>query len=422
MSTSQSSASPKKLEVLFIGTATLPPLGADTRVHVHILSALDRSRHVVHAACRRKWAGSPTPTYEALRQVTDLRTTFVNLGPELFVRSFLGKVRGIIDTAPALPSLIRLHRYIRRNGIDVIHTSDRPRDAAAGVLLGRMTGAKCVVHCHNGYGMWMSRLLRWSMRQADARIAVSRFIASTFVRNGYPAASTYAVHNAIELSGWMPGQGREEARRELHLPGSAPVVITVCRLFPSKGPDELIRAVAIVHRTHPDVRLIVVGRELSDGSYSRQLTELARDLGIADNVIFTGQRSDVARLMAAADVFAMPSAEEPFGLVYVEAMAMKLPVVALNTGGTPEVVEHGACGLLSDPGDTLALARNLTALLDSDRLRRDMGEEGRRRVEERFTLGRMARETAEVYRLVASRQAGGFEDLQEAGHASRHGG
>ena len=89
------------------------------------------------------------------------------------------------------------------------------------------------------------------------------------------------------------------------------------------------------------------------------------------------QRSDIAELLAACDVFALPSFEEPFGLVFAEAMAMKRPVVALANGGTPEVVEHGKCGLLSPPGDIDALAANLIRLLDNPELRTQFGEHGR---------------------------------------------
>jgi len=109
------------------------------------------------------------------------------------------------------------------------------------------------------------------------------------------------------------------------------------------------------------------------------LKEHASKLGIGENVIFTGQRSDIAALMAACDVFSLPSFEEPFGLVFAEAMAMKRPVVALTNGGTPEVVEHGKCGLLSPPGDIDALAANLLRLLDNPALRTQFGEYGRSR-------------------------------------------
>jgi glycosyltransferase involved in cell wall biosynthesis len=97
----------------------------------------------------------------------------------------------------------------------------------------------------------------------------------------------------------------------------------------------------------------------------------------------------------------MPSFEEPFGLVFAEAMAMELPVVALRNGGTLEVVAEGRTGLLSDPGDGDALAANLATLLDDPDLRRRMGAEGRRCVEDRFTIDRMAADTEDVYRSVA---------------------
>jgi glycosyltransferase involved in cell wall biosynthesis len=101
--------------------------------------------------------------------------------------------------------------------------------------------------------------------------------------------------------------------------------------------------------------------------------------------------------MAAADVFAMPSLGEPFGLVYLEAMAMRRPVVALDHGGTPEVVEHGRTGLLAAPGDVNGLAKHLLQLVRDPALRARMGDLGRRTVEERFTARRMASDMAGVY-------------------------
>ncbi len=118
---------------------------------------------------------------------------------------------------------------------------------------------------------------------------------------------------------------------------------------------------------------------------------------LQDNVIFVGQRSDIVRFMAASDVFAMPSFEEPFGIVFAEALAMALPVVALNNGGTPEVVEHGHTGFLSEPGDTAGLADNILALLHDPTLRRQMGVLGRERVKSLFTVEHLADEMARIY-------------------------
>jgi glycosyltransferase involved in cell wall biosynthesis len=124
------------------------------------------------------------------------------------------------------------------------------------------------------------------------------------------------------------------------------------------------------------------------------------DVQSRPNVIFLGHRPDMPALLAASDLFALPSDEEPFGLVFAEEMAMKKPVIALANGGTPEVVDHGLSGLLSRPGDVRALAANVGALLRDPALRARMGQYGREQVERRFTAERLASDTACVYRSV----------------------
>jgi len=156
-----------------------------------------------------------------------------------------------------------------------------------------------------------------------------------------------------------------------------------------------------------NVRLLIVGadaQEVEGTSFSSELKALARTLGIEQKVIFTGPRADVSRVMAACDLFTMPSFEEPFGLVFLEAMAMKKPVVALDNGGTPEVVEHGRSGLLSAPHDISTLAANIVTLLGDAPLRARMGEHGRSQVIERFSARRMAADAAAAYERLLSRQ------------------
>jgi glycosyltransferase involved in cell wall biosynthesis len=108
----------------------------------------------------------------------------------------------------------------------------------------------------------------------------------------------------------------------------------------------------------------------------------------------------VPQIMAACDVFTMPSFEEPFGLVFLEAMAMRRPVVAVDNGGTPEVVEHGRTGLLSPAWDVPALSANILALLRDGSLRARMGEAGRARVLDRFSAQRMGRDAASAYQQI----------------------
>ena len=395
--------------MLFVHTATQPPLGADTWVQSQIIGGLDKTRVDVHVACSFGAPSAPTPTFTAIHGTPDVRLIPVDFGRERSSTAGQGRWRALKTSLPSLPSFIRLVRDARRHRISIVHTTDRPRDAFASLILARLTGSKCIVHAHVGFdAAWMGRMLQWSMKRADALIAISQFVASTLIAGGHDASRVHVVHNAIDLSRWTPGKGREEARRELDVAPGAPVVITVCRLFPAKGTTELLHAFASAHVERPNARLVVVGREMTPG-YAAQLADLAVELGVAEHVVFTGQRSDVPTLMAGADIYAMPSMYEPFGLVYLEAMAMELPVVALNSGGTPEVVEHGIDGLLSDPGDVDALTANLASLLDDPDRCRAMGRHGRNRTESRFTVARMAGDTEAVYRLLASTPTGDAE-------------
>ncbi len=394
-----------KLRVLFVHTATRPPLGADTWIQALIIRHLDRSRHEVHVACATGPEGQPTPTFSAVRDIPELSIKPVNFGSELFARSLVERGEAVLKTAPAVLSLLDLARYIRKHRIDIVHTSDRPRDALVSVLLARLTGAKSIVHVHVTYGDWMSRLLRWSMGQADALIGVSQFVADSLVNGGgYARRKTYGVLNAINLAAWDHRSDPGPVRAELGIPPDAPVVICVARIFRGKGQAFLIQALALLTPELPQIKLLVVGQDYPPkNNHTNELRALCAELGVTENVIFTGLRSDVPRLLAAADILAVPSIQEPFGLVYAEAMAMKKPVVAVDSGGTPEVVEHEKSGLLSPRDDVPALAANLRRLVCDPELRTRMGEYGRQQVEARFVPRRLAEDVARVYTDVMGR-------------------
>lgn len=390
-----------KTGVLFLSSPVRP--GADTFIHALLMRHLDRTRFEVHAACTHRVRGIPSESFELLSAIPDLRLRPAYFGPSITGSSRLGRALLPLALVPLAGSLASLAGYIRRHRIRLLHSTDRPRDALACVLLGKATGAKSVVHVHVGYGKWMKRSARWAMRHADALVGVSRYVAQTLVDGGHAPHKVHAVLNAIDSAQWDPHVEGGPVRRELGIPATAPVVVSIGRLYRWKGQGELVRALAEVRREIPDVRLVLVGEDdplASPGgkSFESELRALARELGLADRVIFTGFRKDIAALLAASDLLALPSGGEPFGLVYLEAMAMKRPVLAQASGGAPEVIDHGKSGLLCAPGDPGNLAANLCSLLRDPPLRAKMGEYGRRQVETRFTPERMGMETASIYR------------------------
>ena len=384
----------KRTRVLFINSALFA--GADTWIHFLLLRNL--SQEHIRTAC----GGATGIASTGVRRVArDSR--YRAASDELWAIAV-----GAIQTSKACrpcrrlagraASMLGLAAYIRHHRIEILHSTDRPRDAIACVVLAALTGAKALIHVHVNYGDWMGRGVNWAFGRADAIVGVSSHTASTFVEAGYRPDRVHAVLNAIDPSRWDPSLDPAPGRASLGVPDGAPLIVSVARLFRGKGHFELVSALALVKPKHPNVRLAIVGSDYpADSGTTRMLKEHASELGIGENVIFTGQRSDIAALMAACDVFSLPSFEEPFGLVFAEAMAMKRPVVALTNGGTPEVVEHGKCGLLSPPGDIDALAANLLTLLDDPALRAQFGEYGRSRVEQHFTPQRMASDFAALY-------------------------
>jgi glycosyltransferase involved in cell wall biosynthesis len=382
-----------RTRILFINSAL--EMGADTWIHFLLLRNLSQERHELHAAGQ---PGQSAPAYESLCAIPGVALRPTYFGPSFWRKSKLQKLASSGNFVRASASLLGLAAHIRRHRIEILHSTDRPRDAIACVILASLTGAKALIHAHVNYGDWMNRGVKWALGRADAIVGVSHHTAHSFVEAGYRPDRVHAVLNAIEPSGWDASLDPAPGRASLGVPDVAPLIVSVGRLFRGKGHLELLRALALVNRKYPNTRLAIVGSDYpADNRMTSILQEHARELGIGENVVFTGPRSDVASLLAACDVFSLPSFEEPFGLVFAEAMAMKRPVVALTNGGTPEVVEHGKCGLLSPPGAIDALAANLLRLLDDPALRTQFGEYGRLRVEKHFTPQRMASDFAALY-------------------------
>lgn len=159
-----------------------------------------------------------------------------------------------------------------------------------------------------------------------------------------------------------------------------PLLLHVSNFRPVKCVPDVIRTFALICARRPS-RLLLVG----EGPDLHPALELARELGVGDRVITTGEREDVRALFAVSDLFLFPSAGESFGLAAAEAMACEVPVIGARAGGLPEVVTDGECGLLYSIGDCQGMAGGALQLLADASRRREMGERGRRRVCENFT-------------------------------------
>lgn len=345
-----------------------------------------------------------------LREIPGLHLRPTEFGPHL---GGLGKPQLAGELLrSALPSVrdhVGLVHYVRHQGIDVIHGGENPREAFYGWWLSRVTGAKCLIHMHVKYDPWISRLTRYAMRNVDGVVTVSRWCSEQATRAGVKRERIFTVLNGIEVDAWDPSAVDGAAiRREFGVDQDTALLAVVAALRPWKGHVTLLEALGRVVRSHPKVKLLVVGTEdrlvgSRPGSYTDELKQLAAELGVAQNVVFTGLRRDVRQIHAAADLFTFPTNEDPCPLAVLESMAMRTPVLAAQSGGVPELVEHGVTGLLSQPGNSEELAHNITWLLDNPVVAREMGDSARKRVLEQFTAQRMANDFERLYRTLVSR-------------------
>ena len=208
-----------------------------------------------------------------------------------------------------------------------------------------------------------------------------------------PGVDDQAFHPGVDGS----------AVRESYGLGDRPVVVCVSRLVARKGQDMLIRSLPLIHRRVPDAAVLIVG----DGSQRDDLEKLVDKLGLRRDVVFTGRKAwvDTPAYFAAGDVFCMPTRTrkagfeiEGLGIVYLEASACGLPVVAGDSGGAPDAVQDGVTGYVVNGRATEEIAERVSALLLDRELAREMGQWGRRWVEQRWRWDDLAAELAALLR------------------------
>jgi glycosyltransferase involved in cell wall biosynthesis len=301
---------------------------------------------------------------------------------------------------------LTLARRARRQGLDVIHANST-RAALSAAVARLRGGPPVVVHLHDVLGDDpVSRLVRWVVRHsAGAVLANSTHVASTLrLPPGRPPVVT--VDNPVDLGRFDPARADGAAvRAELGIEADVPVIALVGQITPWKGQDLAIRALAALPERHRDPVLLLVGAPVftSAGTrfdnleYERGLRTLAHELGVADRVRFLGSRDDVPDVLAAGDIALVPSWEEPFGRVVIEALAMELAVVATSRGGPPEILEGGA-GITLPPEDPARWAATIAALLDDPDERRRLAHAGLARVRERYGLPVYVGRVLEGYR------------------------
>jgi glycosyltransferase involved in cell wall biosynthesis len=301
------------------------------------------------------------------------------------------------DVDPLLPAV--LARYLRRHSFELIHSHLFHADLYC-ALAAHLAGRGRLVSTKHGYNPWRAKpqygmLDRLATLKQRRIIIISHSIGNWLARvEGLPTQKMRTVYYALDAKKFRTiGDVRSPCD---DLP--KPVIGAVSRLFAQKGVHVLIQAFAGCLAHGPSGSLVIVG----DGPARPELEQQVRALGISDKVHFLGcvPHPALSAIIRSFDIFAFPSFGEGFGMVLLEAMAWGKPVVASDVMAIPEIVLDGVTGLLAPPNDPEKLASALLQLIADAKLRLDLGNAGRRRVETAFTVERMVRQTVEVYEEV----------------------
>lgn len=356
---------PGPLRVLFVGPGLLT--GGAERHLVTLLTSMDRSRFDPSVVC----ISAEVPL-------------FAELAAAGIPTRSLGRTR--YGTFLAFLDLVR---HFRRTRPDIVVVQ-----GVNASILGRLAAAVCgvprsVVWVHNCCDLGPPRRLpQLTDRLLDPVTSAYFGVAAGQVRYlteglGYPASKVRIVRNGTDLTRFrfspLPPRNPHLAG-ELGVQPGEPVVGIVGVMRPEKDHPTFLHAARLVLDRVPRARFLLVGPPPGE------LGRLAEELGIAERVTFTGERSDVPQLLSMFDVFALTSYAECFPMAVLEAMAVGRPTVCTSVGGVPEIVDDGVTGYLVPPRDPVALAERLVALLEDPERAAEMGRAARARVEAEFTI------------------------------------
>lgn len=301
--------------------------------------------------------------------------------------------------------LNQVMRWCRNHAVDIIHTHDFRSDLY-GVIAARRLGIPAVSTCHgwiaNDFkGRLYTRIDKYLLRLFDRVIVVSARMRDHLLGLGIPAQRISVVQNALIVENYRPDRGDRSLRREWGIPEQDKVIGNIGRLSPEKRQDLFLRAAAALLRDTPGLRFVLIGI----GPDEQALRRLAVELGIADKVIFAGYRSDMQNVYNNLDLVVQSSSTEGMPNVVLEALLMRVPVVATDVGGTAEIVVDGASGRLIPPNDLDALTAGMREALTDPHCAAAWVEAGERRIRDCFSHSVRLQRIMAVYDQVRRERA-----------------
>lgn len=262
-----------------------------------------------------------------------------------------------------------------------------------------MHGVDIIINKSIGYGMRLDPkidlLTKFVMKDANMLIAPSKLVAKEAVKAGASPSKICVIPNGIDVEKFNSKLETNAARAKLGLDSAEYIVLNVANFRLVKGHDYLMKAIPLILKECPSTIFVFVG----EGPEKIRMLQRAKELSILNNVIFTGlvPHELMPFYYASADIFVLSSLSESFSLTALEAMASGKPLVVPPVGALPQIL-NGFCGFLVDAKNPISFAEAVIRLLKDDSLRKNMGKNARRIVEEKYSLDAVAKKHLALYK------------------------
>ncbi|MEE4359574.1 MAG: glycosyltransferase family 4 protein, partial [Desulfococcaceae bacterium] len=267
----------------------------------------------------------------------------------------------------SLDPILQLRQIIRKNHIDLIHSQGARADFFSRPVCGNIINICTVAMPVEGFDVHFIRKYIYRLFDSLTERKVSHFIVVSDAlkqllteKRGIPSHKITRIYNGIETAQYHPDVRDCSIRKEFNISENIPLIGAVGRMVWQKGFRFLVQAVPCVLNIFPGVKFILAG----DGPELGYLKALAEQSDIRENIIFTGFRNDIAGILSAADLLAIPSLSEGFPMITLEAMAMEKPIIASNIPGISEQISDGENGRLIPPKDSAALSKAIIEMLN----------------------------------------------------------
>lgn len=367
-----------KIKIVYVITST--GVGGAEKILYHTATGMDCNRYEI-SVCSLKKKGV-------------IAEELAKRGIEVHCLHMANK-EGFIGWFSSAMALFKLLPYLRSLRPEIVHSFLFRANILARIA-GFLAGVPIVIssiRVMGGEKRYYHYLERITSFMVNHYLTVSESVKKYVIQNSkIPVKKISVIYNGMDIKRDHYLQ-EHEVKKPFAIEDGDRILVTVGRLHKQKGHCFLFQAVSKIQKEISSVKLIVVG----EGEEGNNLKNLAESLDLTDNIIFAGLRDDVEKILPMAEIFVLPSLWEGMPNVLLEAMNAGNPVIATKVGGIPELVLHGKTGILVPPNDSNALAKAIVNLLHHKLQAKKMGEAGRTRVEEHFTISKTVVETESIY-------------------------